>query len=284
MSDRRPSGSMSLLSSLISDAIASDYPHPPRDPGAAGGSDRPRHPRRTGWRWAAAAATALAALILVAAALAARGAEPTLAQQRASLAQAIAAIQEDMAVTEGRLDQVRARVAALEADVLAESEVGQALAERVARAAAVAGYEPVTGPGVAITLTDSPDGDRLGQVMDRDIQVVVNGLWQAGASAVAVNGQRLTARTAIRVAGEAILVDYRPLAPPYVVEAVAPDGDAEGLVAAFVETGTAAVLDDLTETYGVGWELVEVEDLTLPAGRSALPMSDQPRDGQEVTP
>lgn len=284
MSDRRASGSMSLLSSLISDAIASDYPHPPREPAATGGPDRVQHPRRTGWRWAAAAATALATLILVAAALAARGAEPTLAQQRASLAAAIVAIQEDMAVTEGRLDQVRARVAALEADVLAESEVGQALAERVARAAEVAGYEPVTGPGVAITLTDSPDGDRLGQVMDRDIQVVVNGLWQAGASAVAVNGQRLTARTAIRVAGEAILVDYRPLAPPYVIEAVASEGDAEGLVASFVDTGTAAVLDDLTATYGVGWELIEVDDLTLPAGRSALPMSNEPREGEEVTP
>ena len=48
-------------------------------------------------------------------------------------------------------------------------------------------------------------------MLDRDLQVIVNGLWAAGAEAIAVNGQRLTACSAIRSAGEAILVDFRPL-------------------------------------------------------------------------
>ena len=56
-----------------------------------------------------------------------------------------------------------------------------------------------------------------GRVLDRDLQELVNGLWAAGAEAVSVDGQRLTARTAIRSAGEAVLVDFRPLSPPYVV-------------------------------------------------------------------
>ena len=36
---------------------------------------------------------------------------------------------------------------------------------------------------------------------------LVNGLWQAGAEAISINGQRLTSTSAIRFAGQAILVD-----------------------------------------------------------------------------
>jgi uncharacterized protein YlxW (UPF0749 family) len=70
-----------------------------------------------------------------------------------------------------------------------------------------------------------------GRVRDADLQDVVNGLWAAGAEAVAVDGQRLTALSAIRSAGESVLVDLRPLSPPYTVEAV---GDPAALEVGFV--------------------------------------------------
>ena len=38
-----------------------------------------------------------------------------------------------------------------------------------------------------------------------DLQRVVNGLWAAGAEAVAVNGQRVTGLTAIRSANDVVL-------------------------------------------------------------------------------
>ena len=47
----------------------------------------------------------------------------------------------------------------------------------------------------------------------QDLQIVVNGLWDAGAEAISVNGQRLTSKSAIRFAGQAILVNYRPADP-----------------------------------------------------------------------
>ena len=59
-----------------------------------------------------------------------------------------------------------------------------------------------------------------GRVYDRDLQDVVNALWLAGAEAMSINGQRLTAATAIRSAGEAILVNSRPLSPPSLVHAI----------------------------------------------------------------
>ena len=46
-----------------------------------------------------------------------------------------------------------------------------------------------------------------------------------------MNGQRLTALSAIRAAGDAVLVDFRPLTPPYTIEAV---GDPHKLRETFV--------------------------------------------------
>ena len=47
-----------------------------------------------------------------------------------------------------------------------------------------------------------------------------------------INGQRLTATSAIRFAGEAILVNYRPLVPPYAVTAI---GDPASLPTRFAQ-------------------------------------------------
>ena len=47
-----------------------------------------------------------------------------------------------------------------------------------------------------------------------------------------VNGQRLTALSAIRSAGDAILVDFRPLTPPY--EIVGPSASPDAMRATFV--------------------------------------------------
>jgi uncharacterized protein YlxW (UPF0749 family) len=76
----------------------------------------------------------------------------------------------------------------------------------------------------------------------------VNGLWAAGAEAIAINGQRLTATTAIRNAGQAILVAYRPLQPPYVISAI---GDPDTLPARFEDTVGGAYLRLIGQTYGI---------------------------------
>ena len=86
--------------------------------------------------------------------------------------------------------------------------------------------------------------DRSDRVYDLDLQILTNGLWQAGAEAVAINGHRLSALTAIRGAGEAITVDFRSLTRPYRVEAI---GDARTLQARFVESSGGAWWNELAQ-------------------------------------
>jgi uncharacterized protein YlxW (UPF0749 family) len=98
-------------------------------------------------------------------------------------------------------------------------------------------------------------------VLDRDVAMVVNGLWVAGAEAVSVNGQPLTSLSAIRTAGSAILVDYRPLTRPYVVSAIG----GPTLESQFATGSAGASLRTLHDAYGIRYGVEGVQDLTLPA-------------------
>lgn len=172
-----------------------------------------------------------------------------------------------------------------EIQTLQEAAYGAEAAQAIAAAQQLgiwAGTTPVVGPGVVITMADSARaqageaGSEDERVQDFDLQVVVNGLWAAGAESIAVNGIRLTAATAIRSAGDAVLVDLQPLASPYRIEAI---GDPEGMRTAFARTTGAAHLSALSSNYGITSELVVVDDLSLAAGTPATLSNARADDG-----
>ena len=157
-----------------------------------------------------------------------------------------------------------AEVGTLAQDALAPGD--PALLE-AARLGPVVGTEEVSGPGIALTLRDSAradPGDAAAQerVQYVDLQLVVNALWRSGAEAIAVNGHRLTSLSAIRFAGQAILIELTPLSGPYRVEAV---GEPEALRSAFTGTSAYAHLLRLRETFGIGVELALVGRMELTA-------------------
>lgn len=151
--------------------------------------------------------------------------------------------------------------------------VGTQQAELDARRVA-SGLAAVRGPGLRITLDDAPgsgtstDGNPRtetsseGRVQSKDMQLVTNGLWDAGAEAITINGQRLTSRTAIRFAGEAILVNFRPLTRPYTIEAI---GDPSGMQTRFAEGAAGSYLTGLRNNYGIQTSLTTQDELNLPS-------------------
>jgi uncharacterized protein YlxW (UPF0749 family) len=159
-----------------------------------------------------------------------------------------------------------------EAAVLAGTSLGDQARSRLERLRIATGQTEVYGDGVTVTIDDAPtepisvDVSHPGKVIDRDLQMIVNGLWQAGATDVAINGRRITPTAAIRAAGEAILVNYRPMSPPYVVSAIGPDADQ--LAGRFRENPAGLLLEELEAKYGVIWELQRVRNITLPAASS----------------
>jgi uncharacterized protein YlxW (UPF0749 family) len=184
---------------------------------------------------------------------------------------------------------LRSEVARRRDQALAADAQGSALAERVRTLELAAAVTPVTGPGVVLTVDDAPStasggadapqrggAPAEGRVLDRDLQGVVNGLWAAGAEAVAVNGVRLSARAAIRSAGEAVLVDFRPVSPPYRVEAV---GRPNALETGFVDGPSGRRLQTLSSVSGIGWTLRRADHLRLPAATEPQLRSARPLQG-----
>ena len=119
----------------------------------------------------------------------------------------------------------------------------------------------VTGPGLSILLTDPGAEHGEGAVLDKDLQVMVNGLWSAGAEAISVGGVRLRVTSAIRQAGSAILVDNRPVDWPLTVAAV---GDPAKLHPRFVNTLGFARFTAFVQLYGIGFDITVADSLTLP--------------------
>ena len=130
-----------------------------------------------------------------------------------------------------------------------------------------AGTATARGPGVIVTLHDSPklemsetrpDKVESYVVHDSDIRSVTNELFAAGAEAISVKGQRLIANSSIRCVGPVILVNSVQIAPPYVIKAI---GKPEALQAAIELPG--GVADELFPL-----DMIEVRkqpDMVVPA-------------------
>lgn len=170
---------------------------------------------------------------------------------------------------EARLDAIRGggRGGSVD-DLLAQ-------ADRLARLSGGGGLE---GPGITVTLDDSssshsPTGDPNDLVIhEQDIQTVVNAVWAAGAEAVAVNGERLTATSAVRCAGNTLLLHGEVHSPPYVIRAI---GDAAALADALPrQAGMDRLLEDV-QAFGLGLEVepgaVAIPPRTTPALALAEP-------------
>lgn len=135
-----------------------------------------------------------------------------------------------------------------------------------------AGMRPRSGPGLTITLSDAPEdvinsttgNVNLLLVHQQDIQAVVNALWNGGATAVTVEGQRIVSTTGIKCEGNAVQLQGVPYPQPYTIQAV---GDQGALLTAIEE-------DPYLQTYreqaadpaiSVGWDLQLEPLVTAPA-------------------
>jgi uncharacterized protein YlxW (UPF0749 family) len=163
-----------------------------------------------------------------------------------------------------QIDDLAAQVSDLQAEVLGDDDL--TLREGAQAMAVQSGVVPVSGRGLRIELSDAPTEDEESQdpkerVLDIDIQLVVNGLWASGAEAIAVNGQRLNAMTAIRSAGDAVMVDLVSLSSPYTIDAI---GDPVAMQPALARTSAGQRMSMLRTTFGIGVQMSSQSRLDLP--------------------
>lgn len=274
-----------LLTLITARSMDEDYAHVAQQRAAAG-DVRPAS-RRPHWT----SVVAVAALGVMAAVVAAQTDRAAAVDElsRATLIEQI----------DKRGDEVRGLQASVQDLVASNAERSSAgattqdrlddLEAAVRRAGLNSGFAAVHGPGVRITVDNRPDVEVNSEIRDEDLAILVDGLFEAGAEAIAINDQRVNALGGIRNTNRAVHVNGRPVIAPYVVSAI---GDPRTLQARLLETSEGQEWFALVNGLDFEYDAQNVDDLRLPAApdrtlRDVIELDAGPDggiDGEEGSP
>ncbi len=182
-----------------------------------------------------------------------------------------------------RLASLQRQIDRMAADV--DSAEVTARNRRLDRLRQDAGLTPVSGPGLTVVLDDAPDAvaDNLDPdgpvgrndlvVHQQDIQAVANALWQGGAVAMTIRGQRVVATTGIKCVGNVVILHGRPYSPPYDIAAV---GDPTALRSAVQDSEYVGFYREVVDRYDLGFAMRTEPALDLPGytGTTELASAD----------
>jgi uncharacterized protein YlxW (UPF0749 family) len=254
---------MPLLARVTGESIDQDYVHAARKRAAGGG---PASPRWSGHRGAAAVTALFGLLVALAAVQTARNADVQEASRDALIGR-IGERRAEVSTLRDKISGLRKENTDLQA---ADSQTRGALAEATVRLRGLqisTGFVPVSGPGLRVTVSDNPDGSADGRVRASDLRRLVNGLWEAGAEAIAINGRRLSSLSAIVNSNIAVSVNRSPLTPPYAVSAI---GDRRLLESRLLASTSGAQFQGLAEQFGFVVDRQNESELQLPAAPDSL--------------
>ncbi len=198
------------------------------------------------------------------------GARPV---RSSSLTGAVRDMERQRASLQKRLAELRASMSELEGKAAEEAGMRESFSLELQQARAAAGLTSVMGPGVEVVLADAaqvPAGSDPNDsvIHDYDVSTVVNALMNSGAEAVSINGERVVATTAIRCAGNTILVNSTRLGNPYTIRAIGDPAKLEDGVLSDDEA--SSIFSTYTTRYGLTTRLSRAGSLTVPGFGGSL--------------
>ena len=149
----------------------------------------------------------------------------------------------------------------------------------------------LTGPGLTVTLTDSPlyQSGNLGADKDpndyvvhqQDLEGVINALWRGGAEAMMIQDQRVLPTTAVRCKGNVLLLQGKSYAPPFTVSAIGPT---DRMQQALDDSPTIQIYMEYVDSIGLGWDVQVQQTLEFPEASAALQALNyaQPVEGKDT--
>lgn len=198
------------------------------------------------------------------------GARP---ERSSSLTGAVRDMERQRASLQKRLAELRASMSELERKAAEEAGMRESFSRELEQARAAAGLTAVSGPGVEVSLADAaqvPAGSNPNDsiVHDYDVAAVVNALMNAGAEAVSINGERVVATTAVRCAGNTILVNSTRLGNPYTIRAI---GDPSKLEEGVLSDDEASpIFSTYGASYGLSARISRPGSVTVPGFGGSL--------------
>lgn len=245
-----------LLNRITNASLDEDYEHVAARralqglPDPSGGSHRP-----------AAVIVALFGLLIVIAAVQTSREAAATEDGRQVVIRQIGVAREDLAAKQSQVGELREGNTELTNALSDLEDRERSVSREVDRLRLVSGYAPASGPGVEVALDNAADGSEDGVVRDEDLATLVAGLWDAGAEAIVINGQRLSAVTGIRTVNQAIHVKTHPLRPPYLISAI---GDPDTMQSRFAESTAGASFLGLRNNFDFVFQMRNDDSLDLP--------------------
>jgi uncharacterized protein YlxW (UPF0749 family) len=253
-----------LLELITQESLDEDYRHVASRRHAVG---RPVTPSSRGRTALTAVAVILFGLLVSIAAVQTSRTAPI---RSASNEQLIARINDRRAEVAGQQKTIAQLRQANTAGDAAYSALGQSVSRATSTQQSLlreTGWGERHGSGVRVQIDDAPNGGSSGQVRASDLAGLINGLWQAGATAIAVNGERVTALSGLHNAGSVVGINGVSLSPPYTVVAL---GDTKTLQSRFVASTSGIRLLNLASQFGMPLSRHNEGNLTVPAAPMAM--------------
>lgn len=168
---------------------------------------------------------------------------------------------------ETQVTDLRKKLEAYERTASEGRSLAEAMGRELETLRIALGLKAMRGPGVVVRVADpktQPKGSNPVVVSYQDIVAVVNELWAAGAEAIAVNGQRLTATTGLSQVSGTVVVNLQRLTGPFDIAAI---GDPATLDGALNIRG--GLLDGL-RALGLTITVTRRDALTVPAYKGSI--------------
>lgn len=135
-----------------------------------------------------------------------------------------------------------------------------------------AGFTELHGPGMTVTLNDSPrrgsdfggnapDNDDL-VVHQGDVQAVVNALWAGGAEAMTIMDVRVISTSAVRCVGNTLLLHGQVFSPPFKITAI---GEPTALSRALESAEGVRQFREAVADFGLGYTEKVEKDVRVQA-------------------
>lgn len=198
-------------------------------------------------------------------------------QERTPLVETTLALQKQQADLKARIVDLRKQIQDTEQTGAGSAAVIRDLNSRLDEARNAAGLIALTGTGIVLKLEDSsepvPAGGNEADYLAgaADLRTVVALLWQSGAEAIAINGERIAVSTAIIDIGGSVLINAAYVAGPYQIFAIGPKNLFERLSAT---TGWQEFVQTRRGSFGIGISWAEPDQVDVPAFAGSVTLHD----------
>jgi uncharacterized protein YlxW (UPF0749 family) len=162
---------------------------------------------------------------------------------------------------------IRGELESYQREAAKGTNLAQAMTRELETMRIALGLRAMRGPGLLVSLEDpttQPKGTNPVVVTYQDIVAVINELWAAGAEAIAVNSQRVTATTGLSQVGGTVVVNLQRLNGPFTIMAI---GDPSTLERALNIRG--GLIDGL-RALGLSVTITRRDSIFVPAYRGTF--------------